>query len=288
MHTRDQILGCILGGAIGDAHGAAVEGLPPGSTTSSLYLTDDTQLTLATCESLTHCRKVDPAHIAATMLAWHRKRRLTGLGASTLKALQDLDAGGHWALSGRKGDQAAGNGAAIRIAPLSFLVDPQTDDCWRIFRDVSRITHYHDEACAGAYAIVHAIHEAQKGELHLGHIAAKLPDTSVKDRLLAYAEQDPGFTLLQAASQFGSSGYVVESVPLALFAASKVTQLGFVEMVKQVIYLGGDTDSNASMAGQVAGVLLVKSGLPQSMINALPELDHTLQIANEFADSVLT
>src|SRR5581483_1243360 len=125
----DAILGCIVGGAIGDAAGAAFEGREAGSPVASLFevdwrLTDDTQLTLATCEALTGAEKPDPALIAASFLRWFRARRLAGLGASTLKALRDLDAGAHWALAGRKGERAAGNGAAMRIAPLAFCGDP--------------------------------------------------------------------------------------------------------------------------------------------------------------------
>ena len=46
--------------------------------------------------------------------------RLRGLGSATLKALRELQIGGHWALVGRTGEYAAGNGAAMRIAPLAF------------------------------------------------------------------------------------------------------------------------------------------------------------------------
>ena len=109
----DTILGCIVGGAIGDAAGASFEGSPNCSSPLVLngadwHLTDDTQLTLATCEALTQHGTPDPAHIAASFLRWFRARRLTGLGASTLKALLDLEAGAHWALAGRKGEHAAG------------------------------------------------------------------------------------------------------------------------------------------------------------------------------------
>src|SRR5665213_3298616 len=86
-------------------------------------LTDDTQLTLATCEAIVAHGRVDPECIAAEFAREFRAGMLTGLGASTYQALESLAAGGHWALVGRKGDQAAGNGAAMRIAPLAFCLD---------------------------------------------------------------------------------------------------------------------------------------------------------------------
>jgi ADP-ribosyl-[dinitrogen reductase] hydrolase len=120
-------------------------------------------LTLATCEALAEYGTADPGHIAASFLRWFRARRLTGLGASTLKALRDLEAGAHWALAGRKGERAAGNGAAIRIAPLAFCVDPLADGSRRLIRDVCRITHHSDEAYVGAFAVVLAVGAAKAG-----------------------------------------------------------------------------------------------------------------------------
>jgi ADP-ribosylglycohydrolase len=279
-----------VGGAIGDACGAAFEGSPgvPESLVLGVadwHLTDDTQLTLATCEALTEHRMPDPAHIAASFLRWFRARRLTGLGASTLKALCDLEAGAHWALAGRKGERAAGNGAAMRIAPLAFCVNPLADESRRLIRDVCRITHHSDEAYIGAFAVVLAIGAAKGGEVSLEWIASQLPDTSVRDRLLTYAALPPDESLAEAARRFGTSGYVVESVPLALFAARQVGRLGFAGMLAQVIAAGGDTDTNASLACQIAGTALGFSGLPAELLGRLPQ--GVLEIARAFAESVV-
>jgi ADP-ribosylglycohydrolase len=124
---EDRVLGCIVGGAIGDAPGGPYEGQPgPVSllTDAPCRLSDDTQLTLATCEAVRAEGAVSPASVADRFACWFRQGRVTGVGASTLKALRDLSAGVHWALSGRKGERGAGNGAAMRVAPLGFLLDP--------------------------------------------------------------------------------------------------------------------------------------------------------------------
>src|SRR4051794_30405994 len=124
---EDRVLGCILGGAIGDALGGPYEGQPGPLTVQPDLpwgLSDDTQLTLATCEAIIATGAITPASIADRFTAWFRSGRITGMGASTLKALRDLSAGAHWALAGRKGDRGAGNGAAMRVAPLAFCIDP--------------------------------------------------------------------------------------------------------------------------------------------------------------------
>jgi ADP-ribosylglycohydrolase len=292
----DAILGCIVGGAIGDAAGAAFEGgtgsANPSSLSASLSLleadwrlTDDTQLTLATCEALLE-GEPDAESIAASLLCWWRARRVTNVGASTLKALRDLEAGAHWALAGRKGERAAGNGAAMRIAPLAFCLKPRDDNARRLIRDVCRITHHSDEAYVGALAVVLAIHAATGGGQSLEEIASHLPDTSVRDRLLAYVALPPGTTVTEAARLHGASGYVIESVPLALFAAQQVTELGFAGMLEQVIATGGDTDSNAALAGQVAGTAMGFARLPAGLLERLPDADLVLGIARKFAGSV--
>jgi len=126
LSRADRIRGCLLLGAYGDALGSAYENSPACSAESLQLgdITDDTQFTLATCESIVERGHVSPEHLAATFASWHRQRRFTGLGASTLKALVELEAGQHWALAGAKGERAAGNGAAMRIAPLAFCLDP--------------------------------------------------------------------------------------------------------------------------------------------------------------------
>jgi ADP-ribosylglycohydrolase len=78
-------------------------------------ITDDTQLTLATCEAILNSRDVSPESIAKKMLEWYNNRKLSGLGASTLKALRDLQVGAHWGLSGRSGEYAAGKGNIFDI-----------------------------------------------------------------------------------------------------------------------------------------------------------------------------
>lgn len=80
MHIADRFKGCIIGGAIGDAWGSAWEsdnqkddqttwywGIKP-EPDRSWKLTDDTQLTLATCEILGMHRKIEPAVLAAHFL----------------------------------------------------------------------------------------------------------------------------------------------------------------------------------------------------------------------------
>src|SRR5215510_1565189 len=158
--SPDRVFACILGGAIGDGWGRPFEGRPRPAQLNipdKLFVSDDTQMTLATCEAVVETGNVDPERIAARFVAWFRARKISGMGSSTLKALRDLDFGAHWALSGAKGERAAGNGTAMRVAPLAFLLDLRSDEKRRGLRDVCRITHHHDEAYVGGLAVATAV-----------------------------------------------------------------------------------------------------------------------------------
>ena len=92
-YMRDNVMGCIVGGAVGDFLGAPYEGTTgplQSEIPKSSHITDDTQLTLATCESIIDSAGVDPKRISRSFLYWFSERRITGIGSSTLKALRDL------------------------------------------------------------------------------------------------------------------------------------------------------------------------------------------------------
>lgn len=265
MPTPDSILGCLVGGAIGDVVGGVPE-------RGDLSLSDDTQLTLATCEAIEESGRVEPGEIAAAFVRWFRARAITGMGSSTLKALRDLDAGAHWALSGARGERAAGNGAAMRIAPLAFLLDPADPGQRVVVRDVCRITHHSDEAYFGALAVMMALRWGSwpPGPSFFQDLVTALPDSRVRDRLAEFAEIPPETPVREVVRRFGSSGYVVETVPLALLLAVRITPDNFGQILEELVEAGGDTDTIGSIAGQVAGAHLGLSRLPPELIRLGP------------------
>lgn len=284
-----------MGGAIGDALGSPYEGRRAPvkiDEEGEWRLSDDTQLTLATCEAVAEAGGlVDPELIAARFAYWHRRRLVTGMGASTHKALTELSAGAHWALAGAKGERAAGNGAAMRIAPIAFLLDPFDETGRRTIRDVCRITHHHEEAYAGALAVAAAVRAAASGAWESGsdlleHVLGVLPDSVVRDRIGELSKIGADLPAEEIADRYGASGYVAESVPLALYGAQQVDHLGFAGMLRELIRAGGDTDTVASIAGQVSGAYLGRGGLPEEMLARLPEKHSVETIARQFAARV--
>lgn len=247
-------------------------------------ISDDSQLTVATCEAITNAGRVSPEHIADRFRQLFRARRITGAGASTLKALRDLDAGQHWALAGAKGERAAGNGAAMRIAPLAFCLAPEDATDRQLIRDVCRITHHNEEAYVGALALLAAIRSLAFGHSSpsdlLDAVLPILPDSRVRDRINELRSLNDA-SIADVAAKFGSSGYVADSVPLALFAARFIDRVQFDEILRMVIETGGDTDTNASMTGHMLGTWIGASQIPERFIHSLPNID---QVATNFAN----
>ncbi len=221
---------------------------------------------------------IDPAHLAASFTKAYKANKFTGLGASTLKALRELEFGGHWSQVGRRGEYAAGNGAAMRIAPLAFCGNISKS----LIRDVCSITHHNDEAYVGALCVVIAITEIIKRSWQGGIgliklIVDQIPDTRVRDRLV---EIDQSNLNLKEVGQLGNDGYVANTVPLAIRAVEELEHLGFDAMLKALIDIGGDTDTVCSIAGQIAGTLIGFDNIPLHLKSQLEHLNNYSWIKN--------
>jgi ADP-ribosylglycohydrolase len=244
---------------------------------------------MATCESIIEHGGVDPESVATHFLRWFVSGRIRGIGSSTLKAMRDLAAGTHWALAGVGGEYAAGNGAAMRIAPLAFLLDTDSPSDRTVIRDACRITHQNDEAYVGALAVVLAIRSILAGtwsEQHsfLDIVIGNLPDSAVRDRI----EQLLPLRLpaTEVASRFGATGHVVDTVPLALYCAQFIVAQSLPQVLAQTIAAGGDTDTIASIAGQIAGCVTGATGVPREHFAQVIGGEEVRRVAEQFAEFV--
>ena len=279
LEVDDRSVGCLLAGALGDSIGAYFENqtTPQFSVPDDLRVTDDTQLTIATCESIITSSNVDPESVASRMTDWFRDRRVSGVGASTLKSLTELNVGGHWAMVGATGERSAGNGAAMRIAPLAFFLDPTIASDRTTIRDVCRITHRNDEAYLGALAILHTIARCRLDYQLIEYLIDQLPDSRVRDRFIEIKTEN--LTAVQLASRHKPSGYVVDSVPLSILCAMESDSV--LGSIKSIVEFGGDTDTVASMFGHVFGAIHGTESLPMEIVKKINEYRLISQTAAE-------
>lgn len=286
---RARVRSCLLGGALGDAWGGPYEGRAASLDTpfpGRPCLSDDTLLTAATCEAIVHSGGMAVAEgIADRMRVWFDDGRLRGLGSATLKALRDLSAGAHWALAGARGEFAAGSGSAMRAAPLAFLLDPTNDGDRRTIRDISRITHHSDEAYAATLAIVIANQVAFRARAVppdlLARVVELLPDTAVRDRIDELSAVT--LSVAEAGNRFGSSGHAVDAIPLALFAAVQTAGCPLEQVILAALSAGGDTDTIAALAGQIAGAS--GQSVPEELLARVDDIATIATIFDRFAES---
>ena len=113
-------------------------------------------------------------------------------------------------------------------------------------------------------------------------VAKSVPDSAVRDRIKEFLplKVPPS----EVASRFGASGWVVDTVPLALYCAQFIAEQPLSVVIAQAIEVGGDTDTIASITGQIAGTA---AGVPPHHAGHFARItggDEIIRIAEGFAD----
>jgi ADP-ribosylglycohydrolase len=206
---------------------------------------DDTSLTLATCDSIREQGRVDVTDMRHRFEHWLNDAAYTpdryvfDCGFTTENAIE----AGH----GMKGERDNGNGSLMRIAPLAFC-DATDDDV----RAVSSITHAHPTSTECCVEFVHLLRDAAAD--------AEATLAALRERLLEVT-----------ASEVRSGGYVVDTFYAAKWCAA--TTDTYADCVVRAVNLGGDTDTTAAVAGALAGVLYGYEAIPADWLATLRRKD---------------
>lgn len=304
---EEKFIGCLVGTAVGDALGAPFEGeiLPAGLTAVHILedftlipgfpygqYTDDTQLTIATAESIIDKRAVDGADIAQRFTKLWKNRTILGPGlACTQAAYKMIYQGVHWSQAGAPEGQA-GNGAAMRISPVALWNINQPRKLLEDVYTASIITHKDKTSIAGAIAIATAIkHLATKPRMRTDEFLTTICENTatinqefardirgIKD-LLSLEENKAIEKIVEKAQQGVHKGswcgritpYVVPTVLLALHSFLR-HPLDFGKAVTTSILTGGDTDTTAAITGALSGtyngIQTIPKHLAQGVLNS--------------------
>jgi ADP-ribosylglycohydrolase len=292
---RERAIGAILGLAIGDALGAPFEfqrreripsplpaferpwlGLPPGTWT------DDTALARNLWRSLLdHGGALDVTDIRARHVAWLAAGP-PDVGNQTALALREPGAEPARALFERRGPEvSAGNGSVMYCAPLGVV---RANDPERLFDEapaLSRITHW-DGRCQTACLAVTLAAAAL--------VAGEPPDTAVVGAVEAVADRDGAEELEYLAGEAGRSrpidgpdqGFALFTAGIALQVAGEGS--GFEEGLRHVVGLGGDTDTNAAVAGALLGAAHGIDTIPDTWLARLVAADELRAEAGALAE----
>ena len=311
---RGRFLGCLVGCAVGDALGAPFEGywehqlpgrkaLLRGFAEIEGYprgqYTDDTQLTLATVESIVKQRDLVPADIARSIAALWKNQSVVGPGGACTFAANAFLKTRDWRTCGAPVGQA-GNGTAMRTAALGLYFLRDAERLPQAIADVSRITHQDPRSVAGGIAIAKAaqllatldvfdensfciaIADAIRPyEATFADLIASLPFRLREDREAA----------LHAIAWAGSSKpefsrpiitpFVVPTVLAALWVVLN-HQSSWSEAVAEAIHLGGDVDTLGAIVGALAGVRLGASAIPDHLASGVLAVDRIKSLASQY------
>jgi poly(ADP-ribose) glycohydrolase ARH3 len=239
------------------------------------FYTDDTEMMISVAESLTRMGGVRRDDLLATLAANYDPAR--GYGHGMRLALEAHRRGRPSAFSSWA-EGSKGNGGAVRVVPIACAYHDDLELLAALAEEAAGVTHAHPLGRAGAVA--HAVALAQV----LRHRSQALDGDAlvqilvqlrtVTDTALASGlQQASGLARdrakpLDAARVLGNGVLAEEAVPLALFSFLRWGP-DFIEVVRNTILAGGDTDTTAAMSGALCGALVGEEGLPAAWLERL-------------------
>lgn len=280
---KDRFEGCLLGLAVGDALGGrfeaqSAEGIRTRFPSAErliaypqdeIWYTDDTQMAIGVAEALIDRGEIVEESLCRAFVANYVPSRGYGRGArAVLEAMEDGE--DYRAVAERHFPGGSfGNGAAMRVAPVGLLFRDDHGRLWEQAKLSALPTHRHQLGIEGAQLLALAV--------ALGSGMERFDRTAFFDRLLAACESAEYRAKLEEASRvrqpddlagLGNGIEALQSVPTAI-ASFALTPESFEDAISNVIFLGGDTDTLAAMAGALSGAYLGVGRLPNRLVGLL-------------------
>ncbi len=292
--------GSLLGLAIGDALGMPVEGMrasairdrvgrvrdfmdAPWRLLHAGQWTDDTKMMLCHARSIARTGRFDIEDTAGEFISWFESNDWRGIGRATYESIQRLQQGVSPLQSGMQGEMAAGNGAAMRIAPIGLLDCRDLDRLREDSRAAAAITHDNPEAVAGSQAVAYAVARAARGDLEPGSLISDtvgfIAPCETAERLqLAARFLDTGMEVEEALARLGTSGYVAETVASAFFCFLR-TPHDFEETVERAVGGGLDADTTGAVTGAISGAYNGLCSIPARWREKVEAADEIMDLA---------
>jgi ADP-ribosylglycohydrolase len=283
MDQTQRAIGSVVGLAVGDALGAPFEfrrrsdvpyplpafelpwkGMPPGTWT------DDTAMAMNLWTSLIdHGGGLDLGDVLDRHVTWLGSDP-PDVGNQTRAALTLVWDGvgepGRVVFERRGPEVSAGNGSVMYCAPLGTVRAREPDLLLEEAPALSRLTHWDGRCQTACLAVTSAIAALVRGEPG---------DASVLAALRSVADRDGGEELEFLVGEAGRTRQVDgPDMGFTLFTAGISLQVagegrGFEDGLRYVVGLGGDTDTNAAVAGALLGALHGIDGIPPDWLGML-------------------
>ncbi|MFB6360697.1 MAG: ADP-ribosylglycohydrolase family protein [Halobacteriales archaeon] len=236
-------------------------------------ITDDTQQALRIARSLVENRAFDPDDIAERLVEWYLDDPFD-IGMMTAEVLGAIDRGYSWGdasrmiYSRKREGHNAGNGSAMRVAPLAVAYLHAPDRLIEVSRTASEITHY-DLRCQYGCAILNfTIANCIKGhEDPLGDAIERMP-ADCPDELISALEPVPDRI---DESELDNGGFVVTTLQAALYHG--LTASDAETAIVNAVNMGMDTDTIGAITGAIAGARHGIDSIPERWVKGLQGTD---------------
>jgi ADP-ribosyl-[dinitrogen reductase] hydrolase len=272
----DRALGCVLGLALGDAAGAPFRGRRRHQIPDPVPIRlgapgEPTAMARNLVRSLGVLGRLDPEDLIQRHLQWFRTRP-PDVGALTRRVLQRVEKGEQPQAAARavweeRGPEvSAGNGSVMYCAPLGVAYANRPGQLYELAPLLSSLTH-HDERCRTACLAVTLVTAAL--------VRGDDPERSLHEAVTSLLDHDGGEELEFMIEAAGSSRPVDgPDQGFCLFAAGLGLQAVLHDStyeagIRRVIALGGDTDTNAAVAGALLGARDGAERLPPQWLERL-------------------
>jgi ADP-ribosyl-[dinitrogen reductase] hydrolase len=258
-----------LGLALGDALGATTEFMTPGEIRAKYKLhrkirgggwlglkagqvTDDTEMSLALARAIRQQGRWDLEAVAEQFLLWMKGKPID-IGSTVRKGIRNyLQTGG---LEVPLNEWDAGNGAAMRMAPVALFTLGSEELLERCTLEQAHLTHHHPLSDAACLCVGRMVQAALLGadRFHLHKLTRDLVADYPTFRFNSYRGQ--------------ASGYVVETLQTVFHYL--FTTASFEECLIGVVNQGGDADTTGAIAGMIAGSFYGLEALPPRWLQKL-------------------
>ncbi|WP_036186361.1 ADP-ribosylglycohydrolase family protein [Marinobacterium lacunae] len=292
---QDRLRGVLVGLAVGDALGAPVEFMEPGSFTPVTgmrsggphrlpagYWTDDTSMALCSGMSLYIKGAFDPEDHMQRFLRWYREGYLSStgrcfdIGVRTRHALARFESEGQ-VFAGKESFDSAGNGALMRLAPLLIRYGNDPEQAVELALDHCRLTHA-DSRCLEANQMLARLAMAMLAGAGKTAVFEQLSADRDRYRHREMRALAGGSFLEREPPEIRGRGYVVASLEAALWAFAKSDT--FFDGALLAVNLGEDSDTTGAIYGQLAGTFYGYRAIPQQWREALFQHEFIVALAD--------
>ncbi len=233
---------------------------------------DDAAMTLLLGESLLACKGFDATDVAGRWVKW-MKVDGRGIGLTTRRALTLIDRGKEPFEAGRLARQenpgrSAGNGSVMRCIPVALRYHEEPERLIRVSTQQAAITHADERCTWGAAAVNLAARELLHGNIYfIDEVLHQIGDRAPRVlRQAIHRVPREGESDLPIAAR-GEAGYVVHCVEIAFWFVTHDRTLE--DALISLAQAGGDTDTNAAVAGALLGARYGEVALPPRWVEQL-------------------